>query len=412
MKKRLLLLSPVTGYRIDAYGRASQALGVEMVLGANAKLPVTPHAGPHLALNFGDLDAAVTTVVDAARQQAFDGVLGTDETTALLAARVAERLGLRHCSVEAALCASDKTRMRRALHDAGVSSPRHLVLRAAEDARGLTRVSYPCVVKPAMLSGSQGVIRADDPSQLAAAVTRIRALLDGHPSAARQASGFTSIIVEDFVPGSEVAVEGLMDAGRLEVLACFDKPDPLDGPYFEETIYVTPSRHPRQQQQALARVVEQAAAALSLRDGPIHAELRMGSGGAVVIEVAARSIGGLCSRVFEASATNLEALLVAQAVGLPRPAMARCEAAAGVMMIPIGSGGVMREVRGLAQARSLPCIREVVIQAKVGRALRPLPEGSGYLGFIFASGPTPQRVEAALRQAHAALEIDLRPLLN
>jgi biotin carboxylase len=258
---------------------------------------------------------------------------------------------------------------------------------------------FPCVVKPLRLAASRGVIRADDAATLLTALERVGRLLG--PAA-------DHVLIEDFVPGPEVALEGLLLAGRLHVLALFDKPDPLDGPFFEESIYVTPSRLAPATQQAVARVTQQAAAALGLREGAVHAELRVTERGPCLIEIAARPIGGRCSAALRfGDGASLEEILCRHALGLPLPPLEREPLASGVMMIPVPAAGVLREVRGVAAARAVPLIEGIDITAHAGERLVPWPEGSRYPGFIFARGETAAGVEAALRAAHARLEFAL-----
>jgi biotin carboxylase len=270
---------------------------------------------------------------------------------------------------------------------------------------------YPCVLKPLIFSASRGVIRADGPEAFVAAWRRIAALLrHTRPERrAREEDAAERILVESFVPGREVALEGLLRGGRLEVLALFDKPDPLDGPYFEETIYVTPSRLPAALQERIVAATVAACRALALEEGPVHAELRLPPEGPLVLEVAARSIGGLCSRSLRFGAgLSLEEVLVAHAMGLPLDALRREARAAGVMMLPIPRRGVLHGVGGIDAARALPLVEDVVITAPEGREILPLPEGDSYLGFLFARGERPEDVEAALRAAHAKLRVDVR----
>jgi biotin carboxylase len=263
-----------------------------------------------------------------------------------------------------------------------------------------------------MLTGSQGVIRADGPEELMRAVARVRRILARHGSDARADPGFFDVIAEDYLPGREVAVEAVMTAGTMTPLAIFDKPDDLTGPFFEETIYVTPSRLPAEAQADVLDVTERAARALGLRHGPIHAELRTEGGRASVVELAARSIGGLCSQVFRLAAGPLEDLLLAHAAGLPLPSPARRPAgAAGVMMIPIPRSGVLQRVMGVEGARRVPGVDGVTIALRPGEAIRALPEGASYLGFIFAHGETPASVEASLREALGMLRFAWAPLL-
>ncbi|MEK6588865.1 MAG: ATP-grasp domain-containing protein, partial [Chloroflexota bacterium] len=218
------------------------------------------------------------------------------------------------------------------------------------------------------------------------------------------------ILVESFLPGVEVAVEGLLMGGELSVLAIFDKPDPLEGPFFEETIYVTPSRHPVAVQEEIIDTTQKAVTALGLTEGPVHAELRVNEGGCCLLEVAPRSIGGYCSRAlrFGAGAT-LEELIIQHALGLPLTSTLPATPASGVMMIPIPRAGILCEVQGIEQAQQVPGIDEIRMTIPVGQAVVPLPEGSQYLGFIFARAESPERAEAALRMAHARLNFVIMP---
>jgi biotin carboxylase len=294
--------------------------------------------------------------------------------------------------------------MRQRLRDHGVPVPSFTVFSVdADPAAAAKTLRYPCVVKPLSLSASCGVIRANSPAEYIAAFYRVSALLDKLGLAV---SGDTSgLLVEDFVPGIEVALEGLLTEGRLRVLALFDKPDPLDGPFFEETIYITPSRLPESTQARIAQCAARAAEALGLREGPIHGELRVNDSGVWVIELAARSIGGRCSRTLRfAAGLSLEEVILRHALRLPLPAF-EMQRPAGVMMLPIPKTGLLREVRGQIEALGVPGVEELLITAQPGEELVPLPEGTRYLGFIIARGDSPEEVEATLREAHRRLHV-------
>jgi len=277
------------------------------------------------------------------------------------------------------------------------------------------RVRYPCVIKPLALSGSRGVIRADNPGQFEHAAERVRALL-ARPEVRERRTGLDdALLVEQFIEGREYAVEGLLTRGSLKVLAIFDKPDPLDGPFFEETIYVTPAQLPLETERAILDTLQRATAALGLVHGSIHAECRVGPMGVVMLEVASRPIGGLCSRVlrFESAerpaVISLEEVLLRHARGDDVSAVSRESQAAGVMMIPIPRRGVLKGVSGEDAARAVPFVEDVRITAKVDQLIEPLPEGDSYLGFIFARAAEAKRVVAALREAHARLDFNIAP---
>jgi biotin carboxylase len=267
-------------------------------------------------------------------------------------------------------------------------------------------VTYPCVAKPVALSGSRGVIRANDPRELEQAIARIQTILRHHAVPAER----NCVLVEAFIPGQEVAVEGMLRAGRFTTLAIFDKPDPLDGPYFEETYYITPSGHPESVQEAVTATVARSCEAYGLREGPVHAECRINEQGVWVLEVAARTIGGLCGRLLRfGTGYGLEELVLTQALG-ENVTLRPESGGAGVLMIPIPQAGILRRVEGLMAARAVPNIVDVVIDVREGYELVPLPEGSSYLGFIYARADSPAAAETALREAHAKLRIVVAPL--
>ncbi|HHH28481.1 MAG TPA: ATP-grasp domain-containing protein [Polyangiaceae bacterium] len=412
---RALLCVPATSYRPGAWVAAAEATGVELVLATDLPAAVRRYELPTVAVDFADVAASLAELAS----YELDAVAAVDERSAALAATVARQRGLPFHSVEGVEAARDKRLMRTRLLEAGVPVP---AFRRHAPGDRLDAPTYPCVVKPPMLSGSQGVIRADDPDELTAAVDRVRRILARHPSPLRALEGFDELLVEAFVPGPEVAVEAVMTGGKLELIALFDKPDPLDGPYFEETLYVTPSRHPDPMQERIIRAAEHAARALGLGDGPIHAELRLGAEGPVILEVAARSIGGLCAQALhhvlggERGPASLEALLLARSLRLPvdRPSP---RAASGVMMLPVPRDGVLRAIHGLEAACAVPHVHAITVTVERGQAVRGLPEGNSYLGFAFAHAPLVADdpaglVEEALRRAHGLLRFELAPLLQ
>jgi biotin carboxylase len=406
-RARVLLLTTPSSYRLPAFLEAAGRLGVEPLVAEDTPAALAGRAGSHLGLDFAEEARALEAVRELHAEGAFGAVIAVDDSGSLLAARASLDLGLPHNSVESAEAARDKHLMRRLFAAAGVPSPAFRLCSTGDDLAALAaEIPYPCVVKPLRLNGSRGVIRADTPGEFVAAAGRVGRLLD-KLEGNRAPKPF---LVEAFIPGVEVALEGLIDQGRLQVLALFDKPDPLDGPFFEETIYVTPSRLPAATQTAIAEVAAQAAAAVGLQRGPLHAELRVSPDGPVMVELAGRSIGGLCSRTLRfGTDASLEELILRQAAGLGVEALSRVGSAGGVMMIPIPQPGVLRAVRGLEGARAVPGVESVEITAPLHYPLVPLPEGDAYLGFIFARGAEPAEVEAALRAAHAALAFEVLP---
>jgi biotin carboxylase len=384
-------------------------VGVEIVCASDEPSTFEAHAPDNLlTLDFTDPDAAVVKVAALAARRPLAAVVGVDDLTAVAAAAIAERLGLRASARAAVAAARDKYQMRQCLAAAGVPVPRYRRIALKDDpflaARG---VAFPCVLKPLALSASRGVIRANNVDQFMAAFRRIAALLARDDvDVSGEAAQF--LLAEEYIPGIEVALEGLVMGGTLHTLALFDKPDPLEGPFFEETLYVTPSRLPAATQAAIERAAAAACAALGLTEGPVHAELRVNDDGPWVLEVAARSIGGLCSRTLRfGTGMTLEEIILRHALGWPIASLARERRPAGVMMIPIPRAGRLTDVDGVTDAQSVAGVEEVTITAHVGQELVPLPEGWQYLGFIFARADSPAVVEAALRDAHARLSFHI-----
>ena len=409
---RILLLMPSRTYRARAFMRAARRLGAEVAVGTDRRGVLEKAApGSTVALDFRNPERAVEQVAAFHAEFPLSTIVGVDDRTALLAAAAAAHLGLPHNDVDAVRATNDKYLMRRLLAEAEAPSPWFRLVPLDEDPAAVAeRVEYPCVVKPVSLSASRGVIRADDPASFVAAVARLRAILEEPEVAAALGEDARRYLVEGFIPGVEVALEGMVAGGRLLVLALFDKPDPLDGPFFEETIYVTPSRLPAAEQRRAIEATRQAAEALGLSEGPVHAELRLNAEGAFVVEIAARSIGGLCSRTLEfGGGRSLEDLILLHAVGADVSSFEREPEPSGVMMLPIPRRGVLRAVEGVDEARALPGIIEVTISIPLGDEVIPLPEGNQYLGFVFAQGETPQAVEATLRAAHRRLHFEIEP---
>jgi biotin carboxylase len=410
----LLLLVPTTSYRLDDFRAAAGRLGVAIVLGSDRCHRIEEAFGAEagfLSLDYRHPSQAAEQILQAARRQPLRGIVATSDATAVIAALASERLGLPHNPPSAARAAGDKHASRTALRAAGLPVPDFTLHALAEDPEAAARATaYPCVLKPLLFSASRGVIRADHPPAFVAAWRRIARLLhDTRAERRPREDGADRLLVERFVPGAEVALEGLLRGGALEVLALFDKPDPLDGPFFEETIYVTPSRHPATLQAEVARITAAGCRALGLAEGAVHAELRLSPAGPVILEIAARSIGGLCSRTLRLGAgLTLEEVLVAHAAGLPLSALDREPRASGVMMLPIPRRGILHGVAGLEAARAVPGIEDVVITVPRGHEVVPLPEGDSYLGFLFAKGAAPAQVEQALREAQARLGLDIR----
>ena len=401
---RVLLLIPSRTYRTHDFMTAASRLDVEVVVGSEHRPALGGlMEGRQLRLDFENIGGSTERIVAFAQTRPLAAIVAVDDAGTLLAASAAQALGLPHNPVDAVEAARDKARMRQHFADAGLLTPRFTTADIDSNPQTIAAtVGYPCVVKPLDLSGSQGVVKVDDAASFPSVFARVAAIV----AACRPNGTRRSLLVEDFIPGEEVAVEALLRGGALEVLAIFDKPDALNGPFFEETIYVTPSRLSRERQAQVGETTTRAARALGLTDGPIHAELRLNDRGIWMLEVAARSIGGLCSRTLRfGSGISLEELILRHAAGLPMPSHQRERAAAGVMMLPIRDRGRLRAVEGQHEAQQVPGVDGLVITIPPGEPLVPLPEGDRYLGFMFARAGSPDAVEAALRQAHAQLRV-------
>ncbi|GAB4581593.1 MAG: hypothetical protein Fur0022_43420 [Anaerolineales bacterium] len=477
MAKHLLLLASAFTYRAKAFEDAAQRLGIPVIRGEDVPPPLIGKVRRPLPLDYRDIPRSAALIERFAQTTPIGAILGLDDSGTLLAAAASERIDLPHNSPDATLAARDKHLMRQKFAQAGVPSPNFHHHFLDEDLPAIAaRTRYPCVIKPTTLAGSRGVMRANNPTEFLARAARLRAILATEPC--------QEFLVEDFIPGVEVALEGLMDYGKLHILALFDKPDPLDGPFFEETIYVTPSRLPAATQTAITQVAERAAAALGLVTGPIHAELRINldgsrlsgglaklkpaddertlsggesggfaksnpaddertlsggesggfakskpaddertlSGGEsggfaksnpavegpIMVEIAARSIGGSCSKTLRFDLdTSLEELIIRQAFQLPLTNHESLTTSSGVMMIPIPRTGLLTRLDGLEAASRVPLITEIEITAQLNQRIKAIPEGDSYLGFIFARGDSPAAVESALRQAHSLLKIEI-----
>ena len=419
--KLVLILASKLGYQTRGFADAAEKMGVEVQFGTDRchKLD-DPWGDAALALHFENPREAAQEVVRAlsngvAGQKAVDAVLALGDRPTVTAAYAAEALGIAGNPPAAVEICRNKLRQRETLRASGVRVPDFCSFAVSDRlADVVARVKFPCVVKPLSLSASQGVIRANNADEFEDAVRRIRLLMESPEIQVLREPGRDQLLVETYVPGREVAVEGLIERGRLRVLAIFDKPDPLEGPYFEETIYVTPSRLPAETQKAIDECAASAIAALGLTTGPVHAEFRVNESGPWVLEIAPRPIGGLCSRAlrFGADKISLEELLLRDALGMPGGDAEREDAASGVMMIPVPRSGIFDGVEGIEAAESVPGVTEIQITARLHDYVAAWPEGSSYLGFIFARADSAAEVEAALRKAHARLQFRLSPRLS
>jgi biotin carboxylase len=408
---RLLILASKLGYQTRSFAEAAKALGVDVVFASDRCHQLEdPWADEAISVRFDEPEESARRIVKQSLVQPVDGLIALGDSPTATAAYTARALGFAYNSPQSVENCRSKLRQREILRDAGLPVPGFFSFRLDKRVEKiLPRVQFPCLVKPLRLAASQGVIRANTPEEFQAAVARIKELLESPEIKATREPELDRLLVERYIPGAEVAVEGLLTRGKLRILAVFDKPDPLEGPYFEETLYITPSRLPDDIYDRLLDCADRTVQALGLTHGPVHAEFRINDDGPWVLEAAPRPIGGLCSRAlrFGPQHVLLEELLVRHALGLPGTDLDREDDASGVMMIPVPKTGVLEKVEGQDQARKTPGIEDVQITARLHDFIAAWPDGATYLGFLFARGKLPAEVEAALRLAHSHLKFEI-----
>jgi len=403
---RAVLILPTGTYRATDFIEAAAALDADVIVASEEHMVLADQLGDDfLLIDCNNPRESARRIVELGDRQPLDAIVPVDDEGVLIAALAAQSLGLSHNPPEAVAATRNKVMLRRALAGAEIPQPGFELAGPPDDVAELAEsIGYPVVLKPLSMSAGRGVIRADDGGQARAAERRIRQIL-----AVAGSNPGEPILIEQYVPGIELAVEGVLREGAFEVLAFFDKPDPLEGPFFEETILITPSRLHPEMLDEVERVTARAVRALGLREGPVHAEVRVDGDRVVFLEAAARSIGGLCGRSlhFGLLGTPLEVVLLRQALGYPLRRIRREDSASGVMMLPIPHGGILKAVGGVERALDVPGITEVDITIPPGRRVWPLPEADRYLGFMFGRGPDPDAVETSLRRGFACLDIDI-----
>jgi biotin carboxylase len=394
---RVLLLVPANTYRAADFILAAERMGLDLVVASDGALPLGRAVIPARS---AEIDASARRILALAGS--VDAVVAADTPMLVLAATVAAAMGLPHNPADAVRAALDKAAQRQCWAAAGVPQPSFRLVPAGGSVRqAAAAVGFPCVVKAVSLSASQGVLRADDPAAAVEAARRIRQVLDDAERSAGE-----PVLIEEYLPGPELSIDGVLTAGDLTVTAVFDKPGTPDGPTFEETLLVSPSRLAAGTLAAAVRTAADAACALGLSTGPVHAELRICDRGPAMLELAARSIGGLCSRALRfPGGASLEEIVLANALGRPVPAAGNPAPPCGVFMLPVPRPGVLRAVEGRAEALAVPGVTGLTITIPPGQRVRPLPDGDRYLGFIFASGDTPADVEEALTAASGRLRV-------
>jgi biotin carboxylase len=406
--KRLLLLLSAHSYRAPDFLAAARKLGVDLVIGTEEKFPIgTLPAGTIIQLDLRSVEVGLAAIEELAALRPLDAIVAVDDTGQALAAQASAALGIPSNPSESVVSAQNKRVFREICHSAGLPTPWFRELSLTENPRDISKtLRFPCVIKPLHLSASQGVIRAGNPGEFEAAFERVKAILTRAEVVQRAPDLARRLLVEAYLEGTEVALEGLVIEGEFRLLAFFDKPDPLEGPFFQETIYVTPSRQSWETQARAVEAVQKAVRALGLRVGPVHAEVRIHQGRATVLDFAPRSIGGHCGRALRfGHGLTLEELILVQALGLDPGETQRERPAAGVLMVPIPRAGILREVAGTGEARAIAGVVEVEILIPPGQWVEPPPEGDRYLGFVFARAGTPDKVETALRMAGNSLQV-------
>ncbi len=408
-RDRVLVIAPHGSYRTAPFLAAAKQLNVDVLIASQGEHSIVSDYVQGLHVDFQEIEQTIATIVAEADKQAFTGIIGTDDVITELAASIAEKLHLPHNPPQAVKIAQRKDLARLCLKQSSVNIPAFDLLNINKPvSQQAINVEFPAVIKPVALSASRGVIRVNTPLELEQAVERVAKMLSKELHVDKSLR--ENVLLEEFIPGKEVAVEAMLNKGELEVLAIFDKPDPLDGPFFEETYYITPSSFSEKIQQEIKHTVLQVCQAYGLREGPVHAECRINEKGVWILEVAARTIGGMCGRLLSlGTGYSLEELVLLHAMGKPVKANPM-QSAAGVLMIPIPTAGILKRVEGILAAQRVPFINELSIEVREGYELLPLPEGNNYLGFIFAEAPTAKEAEQALRDAHDCLNIVVAPL--
>jgi Biotin carboxylase len=418
-QKSILLFASKLGYQTRSFDAAARRLGIRLAFVTDRCHELSnPWGDDALAVRFDAPEHAAGRALQEFRKRHFDGVIALGDRPTIAAAYTARGLGLAANHPVAVEACHNKLRMREVFRDAGLASPwfRAFAL-SPEPEPALLGIKYPCVIKPMSLSASQGVMRADNRDDFLAAISRLKHLFERPELRSQREADFSQAVVEDYIPGAEVAVEGILIDGAFKLLAIFDKPDPLEGPFFEETIYVTPSRLSAQQQEAIRRSVENAARAIGLSHGPAHAEFRINEHGVWPVEIAPRPIGGLCARSLEFCSADhrnlisLEELILRHAIGEDISGWQREELASGVMMIPVPASGMLESVSGIEDAKHVRGVTEIEITARIRDTILAWPEGSSYLGFIFAKAETAKDVEDAVRSAHSRLRFNVKETL-
>lgn len=410
MRPCLLLISPHNSYRLAPYLKAAENIGIHVIVVSQGRHSLVSAVADGIHVDFQEIEQAYQQILSAVKGNNILAVIGTDDLTVELASGLSKTLGLVHNDPMANRLTTRKDLSRECLSATDLHIPRF----EKRSIRSLIKnpvhgVGYPCVIKPLSLSGSRGVIRANNDRELVNASSRIQSILLQEQLVGQEKN---TVLLEQYIPGYEYAFEGLLTDGKLQCLALFDKPDLMQGPFFEETYYITPSRLDEQVRQQIHHTVQQACDAYGLRQGPVHAEMRIHDDKVWILEIASRTIGGQCARLLKfATGRSLEEIIISHAAGM-EVKLANMDQAAGVLMIPITQQGILRRVEGVLTASKIKYIKDVEISISEGYELTPLPEGFSYLGFIFSKAPDPGKAEDALREAYSKLKVITSPVIR
>ncbi len=403
----VLLIAPSGSYRIPPYIEAAKALGIGLLVVSNSKHSLVSEVAKGISVDFDDLRLAREIILSEIKGLKILSVLATDDICVGLSSQIAQQLGLPQNNPSAARLTHRKDLAREALQLAGCNTPEFQVIKLIDASNLSKSINYPVVIKPLSLSASRGVIRANDAAEFVQACRRIDSILEYTGQSGYERN---QVLVEAYLDGAEFAVEGIIIAGEFHLLMIFDKPEPLIGPFFEETYYLTPSQLESAQIQELINEVSRCCHAYNLTHGPVHAEARITQTGVVLLELAARTIGGQCGQLIEFSTCQkLEELVILGMCGI-KPELPSSVESAGVLMIPVAKSGLLKRVEGMTDALQVEFIRDIEIHIQAGYELIPLPEGSSYLGFIFAQAPSYQQTYDALKKAYDKLNFVTQPI--
>ena len=413
----LVLIAPHGSYRTMRYLQAAEKLNLAVMIISEGEHSIVSEYAQGVHVQFHQPEHALESIlseINKANTQVVS-VIGTDDSVIEIAANVAKELGLSYNNVNSAQLARRKDLARKALKENKTPIPYFKLFEIDKTLEQILSNTlqddfnhFPVVIKPLALSASRGVIRVNNINELEKGLKQVKTILEKHTDLDDYEQQW--VLLEEYIHGEEIAVEGIVENGQFKLLTIFDKPDPLYGPYFEETYYITPSRLSSELSQQVVDVVQSACEAYGIQTGPVHAECRLRDSKAYLIEMAARTIGGLCSDILEYGlGCSLEEVVLRQSIGQAVDS-SFSETSAGVLMIPVPSKGILKRVEGLLEAGKVEYIEDINIQLRDGYELIPLPEGNSYLGFVFAKAPSFELVEKALRQAYACLNVVVAPI--